>query len=322
MKFHLILICSFLQFFPNSTFSKHIINNIYQQYIEGNHYFLNNFFEKFNQGTILFDTSNNIKMVIEESIFQYCSNSNFGGAITFNCHGESSSVLNKVCGFQCFSTHSNGGQFSYFKTNNIQYYILTSIFNCSNIINGYFGMMTTNGNILLNNHNCSNNRLNDWASIRSYNFYSCSYLFSTFCNNFASNIIIGFHYGNSNSNFSNSNIINNSANNYATVYAGGASSKIFDCIFYDNQNYLFCVITYGFISINNCYILHQNIYFLSGHDVSIFFTNTISSFTNSFNLFHIKLGLCDGNYLFQSNSKYNSKILFCINFFIILIFLI
>jgi hypothetical protein len=104
---------------PNSTFSNSYENR--QTPSVTNVYFLNCVFRSItssgNGGALYCSTSVSC-LLIESTSFFSCKTSSNGGAIHFSNTGSGQCAFNKACVYNCYTTGSNNGQFSYIDVKN------------------------------------------------------------------------------------------------------------------------------------------------------------------------------------------------------------
>ena len=302
MKF-LILFFSYCYFYgiqiTNEKFSTRI------NFSKDNFYLLNSFFLNLfshSNGGAINLINNNCQFLIEQSIFYYCKVSDFlGGALYISCN---ESIVNFICGSHCSTngspdlTNQFSGMFGYIKSNNYN----RNIFNYSSIQlcaeslnlerNRVDCLQLHLGKQNLYNFNSSKNFLHRYCSITFNNLNSLN---SSFCNFFNGSCkgfgVILYYSGNINNLLSYSNFIKN----YQTqsgVIQSHYNSKPFlsNCIFKDNNQYLFSSYTDSLITIINCYLIHSTSFYGIGN---IIYSKIYTIETNTYKISFLSLNSCE-----------------------------
>ena len=242
------------------------------------------------------------KLLIEKSMFYSCMVSNFsGGALFLSCD---ESIINFLCASHC-STYGSPDLTSQY--NGMFGKIITSknkrnIFNYSTIQlcaekiiynkNRVDCLILSSENQNLYYFNSSKNFLHRYCSIT---FLQLDSLNSSFCNYFNGSCrgfgVVLFYSGTMNNLLSFSNFIKNFQVEYGIIRShSNSKSFIRNCIFLENNNYLFYSQSGGFISIFNCYLIHSSSLYGSG---SISYFQIINSMTNTFKISLLSLYSCN-----------------------------
>jgi len=286
----------FSTYFPSE--SSQEINTLSSQLsVTGGNYYLNqchiSYFEiSGSGGPVYFVSSSVCHLVIENSKFMNCISSGKGGAIRFDCPSYGGCAFDKVCASNCSATGTdldNGGQFSYSNTGSskINYYIMTSHSYCAISSSFYNSLSAHNGNQLFININSSNNNAVYCAGLYCFLETTCEVSFSTFYNNQAYAINIGFRYCPAHNIMKWSNVVKSSSpGGYAVIYSGSAVTSIFNTTFTDNAGLLFIVVTSGSLTVDKCWIAH------SGDIGGVNFIST-KSYLSSHAITHQFNGLCN-----------------------------
>ena len=277
-------------------------------------------------GGAIFITNTTNKLYCIYSTFKYCYSNYDGGAIYYYSILNGGFVLNKICGYSCFSNSNdnlNAGQFSYSNCplNKLNHFNYNSILYCANSTNlKFYSTTLKNGNISIYSTNSSNNIVTRMSSFFIYETSNFNFLFVNIINNFASGDFCLWP-GIFNNKIQYSNFINNSVGNYGIIHAPImiiSNIELYYLIFLSNKNQLFSIAG-GSILINNCWFEKNEI--LSGVTILSTF-----SLTNTFLISHYSTYLCYADFpIFNEFSNiyhqkyliFNSLILFIFNFFII-----
>ena len=247
-----------------------------------------------------------------EVTFLNCSCTGRGGAIFFHViTKESSSFLNKVCGFECWTpinSYYPFGEINVFnnKNNNISFLSISKTTPFFGYSNECFYLYE--GKQFLNNFNSSFNKVKTGSSFVSRQANQINITFSTFFNNSASSYICISMNENYNSNLSFLNLIGNNSPSYGIFYIYLGIYNFQNSIFFNNINtLLYC--NGGTIYLNNCNINHIN---------TIIYGNIITSninliFTSSYNFY---INFCFNK--FQKSNFKKIKLLF-FNFYILIL---
>ena len=312
---------SYSTFFSDSFLSNSSKNQ--QIYITHGSYFLTfcifNFFHSLTSGCVFFSSSNNLNMVLENSIFNHCTSQSYGGAISFRCSTNGGSAITKVCSFNCSASDTSldfGGLFSFTHTTSskINHYSLISVSFSGFSIFGSNTIALHSGKQQIININSSNN-YGYWCSgLYCFNQYTSNCNYSTFINNNCNSICVASRYDNGASLLFNSNIVNNTIINYGIIYNCG-TSYIISSYFNLNKNYLFTSVTQGTMYIINCYINHLFVITrLEGGAISM---GTTFSLINTFPLDDFSSKFCS-NLNFKTSKKNNKlKFFFLFNLLIL-----
>ena len=258
---NLLILSLFSDFFPLNNSETLILNLQTILTISQNYFILNSFFNfigSTNNGAITIKNINCI-LVIENSLFNSCfASSAWGGAILFDCTTNGNCILNKICGYNCYSANTyyptGWGQFCCIRTSNPsknEGYYLSITFCSPQSFERDASMLFSYGIQKFLNINSSFNHVHMISGINCHNSNNISLEYCTISNNFAnSNRCI--HNYNSNMKINKNNIINNTqtSNTLGIVTnAGGGSLQLYYSIFYQNdKQYLFSSDGYFLIS--------------------------------------------------------------------------
>jgi len=279
------------------------------------------FFSRFSEisgnGGVIYVNSGSFIMSISYSMFYNCSSSNSGGAIYF-CYSPKS-VLKMICAHRCSSITSHFANIQASQENQLEY---LSISLCSHTQYGYYPIYLVNGDQRVEKTNISVNIVFLTSGIAFWSPSSFISSYCTFSNNKASNSICLYIYSNPGT-ISFSNIIqNNSPSNYGVVYVHGGSPKLHFCVFYFNENTLFCV-EKGSLEVSHSFIFHSAM-FSTSTTVS---TSVNNSFIKSqtYQIQFFKSNYCNADIpikITRSVNTFSDSIRYKSSFFSILIFII
>ena len=230
-----------------------------------------------NGGVILVD-GGDYSMNINCSVFYSCVCSNQGGAIYFS---SSYSYLSMICGNRCScgASSSYNCHFAHLCSPHVNHVEYLSISNCSHTTSGYWSMHLLSGDQRDDNTNSSMNNAYRGSSFLIQNGNSFTSSYCTFSNNRVSDsICIRFTTTTGAITMSYASIVhNNSPSTYGVIYvAGTGTTRLMNCIFQNNQNYLFCVYS-GNLAVSHSFIYHPTS-FSTRTSVS---TSTNNTFTNA-----------------------------------------
>ena len=228
----------------------------YQMNINISYCFFTRYSQYIGNGGVIFVEGNSYSMNIVCSMFYNCFCSNHGGAIFFN---SSNSYLRMICSNACSCGASYYDNFAYiqaFQMNQIEY---LSASYCSHFPSGYSSFCIESGNQGVCNTNSSMNKAYRGAGIFISSSISFTSSYCTFSNNNVSNsICICFFSESGTISMSNANIVNNNSpltRGIVFVYGAGSRMMMY-CIFYNNQNKLFCIAS-GSLEVSNSFIYHS-----------------------------------------------------------------
>jgi len=204
-------------------------------------------------GGVIFVISGSYSMYINNSMFYNCSSSLNGGAIFFY---SSNSCLGMICAHSCSATSLY--HFAYIKTSQVNQLEYLSVSKCSHTTSGDRTICLDSGNQTIDNTNSSMNNANQCSGIYTYTPSSFTSSHCTFSNNKVSNSICVFFFSIIGTiSMSYANIVHNNSPSYGVVFAnGGGSRKMMYCIFQNNQNTLFCVLS-GSLEVSHSFIDHS-----------------------------------------------------------------
>jgi len=203
-------------------------------------------------GGVVFVSISSCSMKINYSMFHNCVCSNYGGAI---CFYSTNSCLRMICANSCSALL---GQFTWLEvsqTNQVEY---LSVSNCSQTTSGSYSIRLFSGNHIVDNTNSSMNNAIQGSGIFVNSPSSFTSSLCSFSNNIASSsMCIYFSSSAGTISMSYANIVHNNSPSRGVVYVwGGGSRKMMYCIFWNNQNYLFCVYG-GSLEVSHSFIDHS-----------------------------------------------------------------
>jgi len=192
-------------------------------------------------------------MYVNNSMFYNCI-SQRGGAIYF---WSSKSYLKMICANSCSASMWYHLAYIIASHNNQMEYLSAS--NCSFTTSISYSIFMQAGNQSFDNTNCSMNNANEFSGV-IFNFPSI--LTSSYCtfsnNKVLDSVCIYFYTDSDTISMSYANIVhNNSPTKFGVVCVEGTGSrKMMYCIFQNNQNYLFCVLS-GSLEVSHSFIDHS-----------------------------------------------------------------
>jgi len=253
--------------------------------IQGRSYYQNNinisecFFSRSSifsgKGGVIFVDGDSYSMIVIYSMFYFCVCSSHGGAIFFK---SLDSDLRMICANSCSCGSYTNCHFAFLvaiQKNQVDY---LSVSNSSLSTNGYWVIDIVYGNQTIDNTNSSMNHAYLVSGIGISSPSSCTSSQCTFSNNNVdNNMCIRLFSDSGTILMSYTNIVHNNSPSYGVVDANGAESKkMMYCIFYNNQNYLFCI-EKGSLEVSHSFIDHSLSSFSNSFQVS---TETNNSFSN------------------------------------------
>jgi len=222
-------------------------------------------------GSVINVDGGDYSMNVNYSVFLSCISNGQGGAIYFS---STNIYLRMVCAYGCSASYCHFAYLNAIMLNHVEY---LSVSYCSNTTTGYLTFRISSGNQFVHNINSSINKVNQASGISIFSPSSFSSSLCTFSNNQLSSVCIYLHSDSNTISMSYSNIVHNSSPSSGVVYIGGSGIKqMTNCIFQNNQNYLFCV-SEGSIEISNSIIDHSISSLSTSGAVS---TSTNNSFTH------------------------------------------
>jgi len=272
----------FFNFYPEETNFSQITQSTRIVNIYGNYLILNSFFstQTPEYGGAISINSGILKLLIELCVFSGCrSTANQAGAVYCYTSGAEI-VLNKVCGYGCYTPSNNYRQFATISNSNfktISCYLL-SISKCSPINgNGYDVIILVHGKQQASNVNSSNNFVSSHSGFCFYYPSGMDAKYFNIVNNKASTFAcIKFQYGHHHRGFYLSNIIgNNSPDDHAIVWSNFGDYFLENVILQNNQNTLFKV-DVGMFIIYQCWISHTGT-LTKGSTISFLQTGSITN---------------------------------------------
>jgi hypothetical protein len=227
-----------------------------QSYSSGSFYVLNCLFKNIissSSGGAVYCNSVTY-LVIESSSFFTCkTSSQCGGAIYFTNSNYDECVLDKVCGYDCCSTHTSPHyQFAYIDVYNgvsrKNYVNYSSITRCvSESSNSNHILYLLDGKICCQSINMSMNKCQYYSGIYCFpypdsNSFMCSLSYSSFTdNNAAGYYSICFGYGSTKYEMKSCNVLRNTqgSGSYGIIYANGITNIEDSCIIENTATYIF-----------------------------------------------------------------------------------
>jgi len=290
MLLHKELRSGFSDYFAGSA-SYSVDQQVYTRPFNENNEILNSVFHNIHCGpAIYFTTSLTIRLYVENCMFFNCSAQSNGGAININCP-NGYFVMDKICGFNCF-TESSHGQFVYtYHALAILNYV--SIHRCPgqyqtgtlySPIYGYAG----NQNMTYCNSSYCYTYQHSICYMTSSN--KIVQYFCSFTNNYATHSFGSYFTSNTNTFVLKSIFINNNSPLYALIYSD-YQIQFEESIFMFNYCILFNKATTLTFSVINCFINRITAYALyTGSPVSAATTN---GYTQTYNIAHFVSYYCN-----------------------------
>jgi hypothetical protein len=228
-----------------------------------------------NGGALYYSGSTISYFLVGSSSFFSCNTSNgYGGAIYFYNAGSSQSVLHKVCGYDCYSTHSNPYyQFAWIRVNNavtsMNYFNYSSITRCVNAnSNSRYTLYLQYGNIRCPSVNISLNKCQYYSGIycqpySDSNSVTCSFSYTSFADNIANKHSCIYLSSNTKYEIKSCNIIRNTQgelNSCGTIATWGNLMIYDSCILENNATYIFYQGNSYLITVLNCTVDSTSFY--------------------------------------------------------------
>jgi hypothetical protein len=205
-------------------------------------------------------------LLVESTSFFSCKAYGNGGAIYFANTGSGQSVYHEVCGFDCFSTNSGNGPFSYNEINDAA--LSKNYINSSSIVR-CMGENSTPGYMICHHYgthcypsvNISMNKCSLRPGIYSVpyknsNSVTCSISYSTFADNNATGYVcIQLWMEGAKFEVKSCNIIRNTQGDlgtYGTIFTNGNVMFKDSCILENKANYIFYQYSSYTITLSNC----------------------------------------------------------------------
>ena len=267
-----------------------------------------------NGGAIYYYTFIKTQLLIEFCIFYKCNTilNGKGGALYLDCI-NGSIVLNKLCGYECFTSNTSSFQFSFSSSSLKNFGFYLSISYCSpNSLGFHCCSRFLNGISISKYHNYSYNTILEDTPTLSFNTYSLDLSFLTISNNFnkLDSVIIQFYYSKNNIyNFYNSNILNNTQKiRLGIIHCHDVRINLLNIIFFNNSGNLFSSFSNTIIFLNDISVDIYSATFQSPFPNSTIIYN--SFLNNSFlKLYHYKTFLCEVENIikFSLNNQFERK---------------
>ena len=282
----------------------------------------NCYFERVNtaniQGGIIHISSQEMILIVKNSIFYKILSTGDGGAIYYNCQTTTSKVnILQICAKECCS--NNNGQFIYSKVRNINnenYFDFISISFSSYLKSGINTILAHFGNQRIYNYNSSYN-----YNYQTTGFYSAfpnqlNSNFNNLINNRVVNSICIYLSGGANERlFYYNNFINNSSPEWLGLFNldSYAHYNLNNCFFQNNLDRLFYIFQ-GTIYLSNCIINHVSTSISYGNLIQVS-NNTITHSNSNFEKFSLKhfstyLCITEENYNFIYTKENKQLIIF------------
>ena len=213
-------------------------------------------------GGVIYVYGGSYSMNLNYSVFYKCACSNNGGAIYYY---SSNSFLRMICANRCYCGASSYYLFAHLGASQMNHVEYLSVSYSSDTAYGFFPIYMSSGDQQVDNTNSSLNNVLAYSGIDVYSPSSFTSTHCTFSNNKVSDSICIYFYSTSGMiSMSYANIVhNNSPSMYGVILVEGVGSrKLMYCIFYCNQNFLFCVLT-GSLEVSHSFIDHSSSSFSS-----------------------------------------------------------
>ena len=249
-----------------------------------------------------------MSMSVSDSMFYSCSSYYWGGAIFFS--SSNNSILKRICALKCYASAYQ--HFAYLFSSQINQVEYLSLASCSNTTSGYRSVSILSGKQRVNYSNFSMNNAIKHSTITFDHPDSLSSSFCTFSNNNVSeNICIYFFICSGSLSFANI-VNNNSPSNFGIMCSKQGSPQIQYCIFSQNENTLFCIIS-GSLEVSHSYLSHLSDFSTS---TAVLTTNN-NSFTNkqTYQIHFSNSHYCHAE-MFTETKKMGLIFLICIPFFV------
>jgi len=233
-------------------------------------------------GGVIYVSGGSYYLYIYYSMFYNCVCSQNGGALYFH---SMESYLRMICANECSCGADYGGHFAYNVVTLVNHLEYLSVSYCSDILSGRYPLYLQSGNQRVDNTNSSMNNANQGSGIRLYSPSSFTSTHCTFSNNKVSSYICLFFYSVSGT-MSFSNLVHNNSPSRGIVYSTGGSPKMEYCIFSNNQNHIFCVLS-GSLEVSHSFIDHSSSSISSGLAVTTVMDNSLTmTFTYQIQFFN------------------------------------
>jgi hypothetical protein len=221
-----------------------------------------------NGGALYCSTSVTCLLIESTSFFTCKTSSGTGGAIYFSNTNGGQCVLHEVCSYDCCSTKtSSTGQFIFTSmgssASSKNYVNYSSIVRCVNeSLSAYGTLYLYNGNICCLSVNSSMNKCRTYSGIYcqpycDLNYITCSFSYSSFADNSASEYIcIRFYFGDAKYEIKSCNIIRNTqvSDSYGIIYASVNVTIEDFCILENSATYILYVSPSNTMTLMNCTI--------------------------------------------------------------------
>ncbi|EAX99263.1 hypothetical protein TVAG_112790 [Trichomonas vaginalis G3] len=192
---------NWVKYFGNAPKIEKIQNraSIYDKTCSNNYYIFNCYFENCKaKGAIYIESDKEIVTFAEETVFNHCSSTSYGGSLHYGCTKEGQFVQQRTCYYKSIS--ENEMAFIHFvksSSSSKNYAIEVSVINCGeNEGKGSGTLGIGSGDIHFDNNNITNNKCRLYSSIHiQLDGSSGTYNFSNFReNNQTGSISLYFHY--------------------------------------------------------------------------------------------------------------------------------
>jgi len=206
-------------------------------------------------GGVIYVNGGSYSMDIKYSMLYNCVCSLQGGAIFFD---SPNSCLGIICANRCSCGGMYSYDFAYLRASQVNQVEYLSLSNCSHTIYGSESFRLANGNQSVDNTNISMNNAQEVSGIFIFSPSSLTSSHNTFSNNkVSSHCCIRFYSSSGTISISYANIVHNNGPDYGVIYVNGAGiRKMMYCIFHNNQNTLFCVLS-GSLEVSHSFIDHS-----------------------------------------------------------------
>jgi len=271
-----------------------------RSYVDENINISNCFFARTSQysgyGGVIYVKVGSISIVISDSMFYNCVCSEQGGAIFFI---STVSSLRKVCANRCSaSIYYNFACLQASQMNHVEY---LSVSQCSPTAFGRYGFLLYTGNQRLEKTNSSMNNAILVSGIYISSPLSFESSHCTFSNNKVTDSRCIYFNSNTGTTLFANIIHNNSPNEYGVIYLNGnGTPKMIYCIFQNNHNILFCVLT-GSLDISHSFIDHLVSSFTNSNSITTVNNNTFTKIP-TYRIQFFKSHYCNAELPIQLNS--------------------
>ena len=275
-------------------------------------------------GGIAFIRNVDFGIRITSCLFYKCSAAYRGGALYYECPTTNSECRMKyTCASECFAGNRYEGQFGYFYTkntiNNINHFEMVSINKVSNQ-NGYHSLVISNGLQTLKHYNSSLNKCYVSGCTITDSNSNFEGVFCTFSHNIISYSTC-IRLSGISGDLSYINVVHNNCptSDSGVVYVSNNGKYVMrNCVFSDNQNKLFFVLSGASLSLIDCFVSHTGLT-IEGNVLTSKINN---NYLNSFRIIHYSTKYCSADFFLLEFTKINNKFNNNNNLILIILFLL